>query len=149
MWKSLFSKSRHRRKNRGVSKGVSPLVSKKVVRESAHRLEVMRLKDDATSRRLKTLKLNTLGRLEAAELSRSVPDNRFNDYSNKNLELKHELKPMMRIDYDKPEKLVFKKDSEICRERQRRRDDILRKTGGKGLKVKNALWNVTSYIQCK
>lgn len=98
---------------------------------------------------MKTLKLNTLGRLEAAELSRTVPDKSFNGYENKNLELRHELKSMMRIDYDKPEKLVFKKDSEICRERQRRRDDILKKTGGKGLRVKNALWNVTSYIQCK
>lgn len=147
MWKSLFRKSRRRRhKNQGVSKGVPPL-DKNVLRDSAHLLESKRL--HAISRRMKTLKLNTLGRLEAAELSRTVPDKSFNDYPNKNLELRHELKPMMRIDYDKPEKLVFKKDSEICRERQRRRDDILRRTGGKGLKVKNALWNVTSYIQCK
>lgn len=103
-----------------------------------------------TLKRKRYKDLNSLGRLDALVLSRSVPDNRFGDtniykkrvYPNKNL--------------DKPSKirnnsinLKFDLDSEICRARKARRDEIMKKTKGKGLKVKNALWNVASFIQCR
>lgn len=147
MWKFLIRKNRHRNRNRGVSKGASPLVSKKVVRESAPRLEAMRLKNDAISRKVKTLKLNTLGRLEASAITRRVLDDK---YENKNLQHIPEKSQIIRP-YSKVEngKLRFDKDSEICRSRKHRRDEIMKRTGGKGLRVKNALWNYTSFIQCK
>lgn len=104
------------------------------------------------TRKQKTLQNNALGRLEASVLSRSVPDDRFNDrkFENSNLKDKHEyIKNWLKVDRLKPEKMVFDKDSEICRARKKRRDDIMKRTGGKGLRVKNALWNFTSFIQCK
>lgn len=104
-----------------------------------------------TLRKAKTRELNTLGRLEAFRLSRSVPDNRFGVpfrkavlYHNKNLDsaknFRHNSKYI---------RLRFDNDSFICESRRARRDEIMRKTGGKGLKVKNALWNVISFIQCR
>lgn len=148
MWKSLFKRRRSRNKNLGVSKGVSPLVSKQVVRASAIPLEAMRLKDDALSRKLKTQKLNTLGRLEASAITRRVLGYHGLKKLNKNhiSEKAAFLKP---DSYKKDGKIYFRKDSEICRSRQKRRDEIMKNTGGKGLKVKNALWNYTSFIQCK
>lgn len=145
---SLF-RSRRRRHRKQGGKGVSPLVSKKVVRESAHRLEAMRLKDDALSRRLKTLKANSLGRLENAEITRRVLDRNTFPH-NRNLDnIPEKTDYVKSLGLRRDEKLHFDKDSEICRSRKERRDDIMRRTGGKGLKVKNALWNYTSYIQCR
>lgn len=148
MWKSLFKKRRSRNKNLGVSKGVSPLVSKQVVRTSAIPLEAMRLKNDAFSRKLKTQKLNTLGRLEASAITRRVLG-----YHGLKLNKNHhipEKSALLKPDsYKKDGKMYFRKDSEICRSRKEKRDEIMKKTAGKGLKVKNALWNYASFIQCK
>lgn len=98
-------------------------------------------------------KLNTLGRLEARSLSRSVPDNRFGDVYYKTRPLKKEVIRNQNLDrkFDSrynPIRLKFLRNSEICKARKNRRDEIMRKTKGKGMKVKNALWNVASFIQC-
>lgn len=97
-------------------------------------------------------RLNTLGRLEALKLSRTVPDNRFGDifykkkqplkYLNKNLDKQKNFVNNSKIN------LRFLRNSEICKARKARRDEIMRKTKGKGMKVRNALWNVASFIQC-
>ena len=99
-------------------------------------------------------KLNTLGRLEARTLSRSVPDKRFGESNiyykkkqsqiilNKNLDAQKKFIDNSKIN------LRFLRNSEICKARKNRRDEIMRKTKGKGMKVKNALWNVASFIQC-
>lgn len=138
MWK-LFAKKA--RRNFGGSKGGTPLVRKKIEKP-------LPLPSGITPYKLKTRDLNALGRLEAYELSRSVPDVRR--FENRNLEEKREfIRPMIIRDFTNPDKMVFRKDSEICRERQRRRDSIMKKTKGKGMRVKNALWNFTSFIQCK
>lgn len=98
-------------------------------------------------------KLNTLGRLEARKLSRSVPDNRFGDTYYKTRPLKKEIIRNQNLDRNfdsryNPIRLKFLRNSEICKARKNRRDEIMRKTKGKGMKVKNALWNVASFIQC-
>ena len=99
-------------------------------------------------------RLNTLGRLEALQLSRSVPDKRFVDsnlyykkkqspkYLNKNLDKQKKFVDNSKIN------LKFLRNSEICKARKARRDEIMRKTKGQGMKVRNALWNVASFIQC-
>lgn len=38
----------------------------------------------------------------------------------------------------------------ICRSRKVRRDEIMRKTAGKGLKIKNAVWNdISKFVKCE
>lgn len=39
---------------------------------------------------------------------------------------------------------------QICRSRKVRRDEIMRKTAGKGLKIKNAVWtDISKFIKCE
>lgn len=140
MWK-LPKRNRSSSKYKsGGFKGVSPLAKKSVL-----------LPNDSgnNTQKTKTLKLNALGRLESFELSRSVFDessSKNSQYPNKNQILHKEIKPYTKVENGK---LRFRKDSEICRDRKRRRDEIMRKTGGKGIRVKNALWNTLSFIQCR
>lgn len=101
------------------------------------------------ARKRKILEINRLGRLDALKLSRSVPDNRFGE-----LNLYHKKYPNKNL--DKPKNLRhnsinlrFDLDSEICKARKERRKEIMKKTRGRGMRVKNALWNVASFIQCR
>lgn len=137
----LFRTSRRRRRrNDETARRALPLRKYVALRSKTPKEPKTRIK-----------RLNTLGRLEALSLSRSVPDNRFGDsniyfkkkqYSNKNIDKSKKFIDNSKIN------LRFLRNSEICKSRKARRDEIMRKTKGKGMRVRNALWNVASFIQC-
>lgn len=43
----------------------------------------------------------------------------------------------------------FKRDSRVCKERKIRRNEIMAKTRGRGIRVRNARWTIDSFIQCR
>lgn len=43
----------------------------------------------------------------------------------------------------------FKPDSRVCKERKIRRDEIMAKTRGRGLRVSRTNWTADSFIQCR
>lgn len=139
----LFRGSRRRRRRKDEIESHSLPIKKRVA-----------LYNNTPEPKTRIKKLNTLGRLEALSLSRSVPDNRFGD-SNLYYKKKHTSK-ILNNNLDKQKKFIdnskinlrFLRNSEICKARKARRDEIMRRTKGRGMKVRNALWNVASFIQC-
>lgn len=43
----------------------------------------------------------------------------------------------------------FKSDSRICEKRKVRRDEIMAKTRGRGLRIRRTNWTADSFIQCR
>lgn len=140
------SKVSSKENQRGLLRGFSPLIGRTLlVGRSLNKRH----------QRKKTLKLNALGRLESVAITRRVLDNPFRDTRDQKLNEQVEKASMglLGTNYYKvwtnEKKLFFRKDSNVCRDRQRKRDMIMKRTGGKGLKVKDAKWSLMSFIQCK
>lgn len=46
-------------------------------------------------------------------------------------------------------KTTIERDARICKERKVRRAEIMAKTRGRGLRIRNTTWNMDSFIQCR
>lgn len=84
----------------------------------------------------KTLKQTSLVRLEAVK-------QKLRKYINKNLSKNKVLSKY------NPQNLTLRTDDVVCKRRSERRKEIMRRTRGKGLKVRNAIWSSDSYIICR
>lgn len=95
------------------------------------------VKQDKIHREIKSVKtLNALARLE---LIKKGLDNHPKDA----------IQLRLRKDNYGTIEARFKRDSRVCKERKIRRDEIMAKTRGRGIRVRNARWSVDSFIQCR
>lgn len=95
------------------------------------------VKQDKIHRKVKSVKtLNALARLE---LIKKGLDNHPKDA----IQLRRKKDKYGSIEAH------FKRDSRVCKERKIRRDEIMAKTRGRGLRIRNARWSVDSFIQCR
>lgn len=139
MWK--FRRSHHRRRANNFSR------SDFIKSDEPLRIDDNLLRLGKTLPQTRKHKLQvTLGRLE--RLGIQVPRTR-EKYRNLNEKIIHTHKLLKDMSYKINDRVFLKRDSEICRRRKKIRDDILRSTAGKGLRIKNADWTFDSYVQCK
>lgn len=135
-FRSFFRSNRRRRNNR-VNQ--SPKVIPKVIKKSPVLTLLRRRLPEAAPSQLKTLK--AIARLETARKLRK-------DLNNPKDFLKSRLTSYVPLRYTF-KVLNFKTKNEICRARKARRDEIMKRTKGKGLKIKKANWTASSFLQCR
>lgn len=117
-------------------------VIKKAAKKSNEKLHKAALshrivKQDKIHREIKSVKtLNALARLE---LIKKGLDNHPKDA----IQLRKRKNKYGSIEAH------FKSDSRVCKERKIRRDEIMAKTRGRGLRVRRTNWTADSFIQCR
>nr|CAI9750205.1 hypothetical protein DWCPWQHM_DWCPWQHM_CDS_0002 [Microvirus sp.] len=136
MLKFLRFSSRNRRRNRNRNRNPTPVA--RVVKKSPV-LKLLRSRSaEVVPAPLKTLK--ALARLETAKKLRK-------DLNNPKQVIKEHLTTHIPLRYTF-KLLNFRTRNEICKARARRRDEIMARTRGAGLRVKKTTWRPESYLQC-
>lgn len=86
-------------------------------------------------------KTKTLPALARLELSKKLIDkakkNQYNDSKNE------------RVSNEKSFRANIADSARICKERKLRRNEIMAKTRGRGLRIRRATWTLDSYTQCR
>lgn len=87
------------------------------------------------------IKTKTLPALARLELSKRLIDkekkNQYNDNKNE------------RVSNEKRFRTDIADSTRICKERKIRRNEIMAKTRGRGLRIRRATWTLDSYTQCR